>query len=402
MSEITNNTRFSDLGLAPNILERVKRLGFDTPTPIQQAAIPVALVGRDVVGIAQTGTGKTLAFGLPMISRLRSFNIGLVIAPTRELAQQIEETYHKLGTKTALLIGGAPMGPQIRQLKARPAVIVATPGRLLDHINQGTADLRVVSVVVLDEADRMLDMGFAPDIRRIFERIPTDRQTMLFSATMPQEIADMASRYLRNPTRIEVERAGKAAANVTQELIVTEQQDKADMLRTLLSEHRGSVLVFARTRHGARKLARSVRMLGHSAAEIHSDRTLPQRRAALSGFKSGEFRVLVATDIAARGIDVKDIGMVINYDVPQSAEDYVHRIGRTGRAGASGKAITFATPEQRADVLDIEKLLQAELPLSSRSPLPFTRPQPQARPAGGSRRSRGRKPSHGRGFARAR
>jgi ATP-dependent RNA helicase RhlE len=371
MPTTISQTGFDALPMPTRLRQRIEKLGFDTPTPIQVAAIPVASQGRDVVGIAQTGTGKTLAFGVPLLARLLPGEVGLVLAPTRELALQIEATLITLGARTALLIGGAPMGRQISQLRNNPQVIVATPGRLMDHMAQRTVDLRSVTVAVLDEADRMLDMGFAPAIRRILDATPGDRQTMLFSATMPKEIAELAKRYLRDPQRIEIERPGTATELVTQELVVLPKDEKGAMLYDLLEAHRGTILVFARTRHGARKIAKSVRAQGHSAAELHSDRTLAQRRAALEGFKSGQFRVLIATDIAARGIDVKEIALVINYDVPDNPEDYVHRIGRTGRAGATGKAITLATPEQRADVRDIEKLLAHSLPVSPLSKLVF-------------------------------
>ena len=255
-----------------------------------------------------------------------------------------------------------------------------------------TADLRNIQVAVLDEADRMLDMGFAPAIRRILERTPKERQTLLFSATMPKEIADLAAGYLNDPVRIEVTVQGTPNADVAQELIMLPQEQKHSMVEDLLIEHKGSVLVFTRTRHGARKLARDVRNYGHSAAEIHSDRTLAQRRQALHGFKTGEYRILVATDIAARGIDVKEIGMVLNFDVPECAEDYVHRIGRTGRAGAKGRAVTLASPNQAHEVRDIEKLLNKELPLSPLSPLPMNRPAPRAPGEGGPRRGGGRRP----------
>jgi ATP-dependent RNA helicase RhlE len=366
-------TTFLNMNLPKPLKVRLDRQGFRVPTPIQREAIPPAVEGRDVVGIAQTGTGKTLAFGIPMAVRLKPGQLGLVLAPTRELAQQIEETLHKLGLRTALLIGGAPMGRQVAQLRAKPGVVVATPGRLLDHMGQRTADLRHVAIAVLDEADRMLDMGFAPAIRQILDATPKSRQTMLFSATMPKEIEDLAKGYQRDPLRIEVARAGTAAELVDQVLFVVPHEDKVQVLKSLLEEHTGTVLVFTRTRHGARKLAKSIRNLGHTAAEIHSDRTLPQRREALAGFKSGKHRVLVATDIASRGIDVKEISVVINYDVPEHPEDYVHRIGRTGRAGATGKAVTLATPEQNRDVRDIEKLMKAEISLSPSSPLPMDR-----------------------------
>lgn len=376
----TQKQGFGALNLPPAILAKLDRAGFVTPTPIQAQAIPPALEGADLVGIAQTGTGKTLAFGLPIVSRLKPGQVALIIAPTRELADQIEEVFYLLGVSTARLIGGESMGRQVAQLRRKPSVIVATPGRLEDHMERGTVSLAGVAIVVLDEADRMLDMGFAPAIRRILAHTPKKRQTMLFSATMPREIADLAATYLVDPVRIDVAPQGTAAAGVDQELLMVAKDDKNETLREILHEHRGTVLVFARTRHGARKIARAVRGFGHSAAELHADRTLAQRRAALDGFKTGEHRVLVATDIAARGIDVKDIALVVNYDVPEKPEDYVHRIGRTGRAGAKGRAIMLATPEQHKDVRDIEKLLRTELPLSPQSRLKMERPVAQTRP----------------------
>lgn len=400
MQEPQPKKGFSALGIPPNLLQKIERFGFDTPTPIQARAIPEGLFGKDLIGIAQTGTGKTLAFGIPMIARLRHIETGLVLAPTRELALQIQETYRTLGVKTALLIGGAPMGKQISELRGRPAVIIATPGRFKDHMDRGTVMMQAITVVVLDEADRMLDMGFAPVIRQILDLTPKTRQTMLFSATMPREIEDIAQRYLRNPLRIEITRPGMTADNIEQELVVVNKEDKPELLKHVLSQHAGTVLVFTRTRHGARKLARTSRMFGHSTAELHSDRTLAQRTAALKGFKSGEFRVLIATDIAARGIDVKEIALVLNYDVPENPEDYVHRIGRTARAGASGKAITFASPDQHRDVRDIEKLMKIEMPISkdSRLALPPSRSNGTPKPSRGrtsaprSRFARGRRP----------
>lgn len=397
MSEPTPISAFSGLGLSASLLSHVGRLGFTTPTAIQNQAIPPALEGRDLVGIAQTGTGKTLAFALPVMARLRSGDIALVIAPTRELAEQIEAVFVSLKARTALLIGGAPMGGQIRSLRNRPEIVIATPGRLEDHLSQRTIMLRNVGIVVLDEADRMLDLGFAPAIRRILDQTPAKRQTMLFSATMPGPISELAQQYLNQPVRIEIERPGTAANDVEQQLAVVLKEDKSAYLGNLLREHKGTVLVFARTRHGARKLARTVRTFGHSAAELHSDRTLAQRRAALHGFKNGDYRVLVATDIAARGIDVKEIALVVNYDVPECAEDYVHRIGRTGRAGSTGKAVTLATPEQHRDVRDIEKLMKVELRLAADSPLRLEMPrtaQQQATPRVGNRR----RPSGGHRF----
>jgi len=374
---------FRALALSPSLHTLLDKLAFVKPTPIQQQAIPHALEGSDLIGIAQTGTGKTLAFGLPIVHRLRDLKgPALILVPTRELALQVEDVFHKItepfGMRTAVLIGGAPMNRQIGQLRGRPAVIIATPGRLLDHMQQRTVDLSHVSVVVLDEADRMLDMGFAPAIRRILDVTPAARQTMLFSATMPGEIADIAGRYLKRPIRIEVEKPGTSAELVTQELFVVESADKPTLLEDMLHREKGSVLVFARTRHGARKIAKSIRNMGHTAAEIHSDRTLPQRKAALAGFKTGEFRILVATDIASRGIDVKEISLVLNYDLPDNPDDYVHRIGRTGRAGSPGHAITFAAPEQSKDIRDIERSMRAQIPLSPDSPLKPSR-LPQAK-----------------------
>ncbi|MCW5936998.1 MAG: DEAD/DEAH box helicase [Fimbriimonadaceae bacterium] len=357
MPEPQNMGGFAALGLAPGLLTKLSRQGITTPTPIQAAAIPLVLEGRDVVGLAQTGTGKTFAFGLPLAMRSQKGCFALVLAPTRELAEQIEANLRKLDIRTAVLVGGASMNRQVSALRGRPEIVVATPGRLLDHVEQRTIDLRRVHAVVLDEADRMLDMGFAPTIKRILGMTPRERQTMLFSATMPRAIAELAAEFLINPARVEVAPAGTAAELVSQKLLMVLHPEKQAALGKILDDHTGTVLVFARTRHGARKLAKVVRGFGHSAAEIHSDRTPPQRRAALEGFKSGEHRILVATDIAARGIDVHEIGLVVNYDLPDNPEDYIHRIGRTGRAGATGKAITLATPEQKGGVRDIERLL---------------------------------------------
>lgn len=362
---------FVGLDLSPALCRELTRQGITEPTPIQAGAIPVALRGRDLIGIAQTGTGKTLAFVLPMVDTLPRDEVGLVLAPTRELAQQIHETYRKLDVRSTLVVGGASMNVQITHLRSRPRIIVATPGRLIDHLNQGTVKLDRVSMVVLDEADRMLDMGFTPAIRRILESVPAKRQTLMFSATMPPAIAELANQFMRNPDRVEVAPAGTAPDRIEQELIVLPYEEKGDMLNHLLNENRGTVLVFARTRHGARKLAKRIRDDGHTAAEIHADRTLAQRREAIDGFKSGRHRVLVATDIAARGIDVKEISLVINYDLPDQAEDYLHRIGRTGRAGHQGVAISLALPDQRGLVRDIERVMGRDLDVSPRSQADF-------------------------------
>ncbi len=365
---------FHQLGLAKPVLDNLDALGFTTPTPIQHGAIPIVIAGKDLIGIAQTGTGKTLAFGLPMLHRLalkKSGGRALILLPTRELALQVEEAIAKVGSafrvKTAVLIGGAPLRPQLSQLRANPDIIVATPGRLIDHLQNGAVDLRTVDIVVLDEADRMLDMGFAPQIKQILRNVPRERQTMLFSATMPDAIAQMATEFMISPERVEIEKPGTSANGVTQELFVVPQERKSELLANLLYEYTGSVLVFARTRSRARRVAREITRWDINAAEIHADRTLVQRRAALDGFKAGKFRVLVATDIAARGIDVTGIQLVVNYDLPDSADDYVHRIGRTGRAGMTGHAISFAAPDQGRDVRDIERTTGLPLPLAAKN-----------------------------------
>jgi ATP-dependent RNA helicase RhlE len=385
---------FYGLGIAPKLLEILWKLRFKTPTPIQTQAIPVAIEGKDVIGVAQTGTGKTLAFGVPMIQRLAQVKgRGLVVLPTRELALQADEVFQQIGKpiglRTAVLIGGASMKLQLDMLKRNPHVLIATPGRLNDHLEQRTLNLRDVRVLVLDEADRMLDMGFAPQIKRIMQYLPADRQTMLFSATMPAEIVRLASAYMKLPIQIEIARSGTMAENVTQELYVVNKEDKIRLLERILGQRRGSVLVFTRTKHGASKVARAVRNLGHASSEIHSNRSLSQRREALDGFKSGKYRVLVATDIAARGIDVKGIELVVNYDLPSQAEDYVHRIGRTARAGEAGHAISIATPDQREEVEAIERLTRSQLPISKLPGLSALRPlasAPSAPPAMSGRR----------------
>jgi ATP-dependent RNA helicase RhlE len=372
--KIANNASgFGALNLSPQALENLKALGIHTPTPIQEQSIPIAMDGRDLFGIAQTGTGKTLAFALPIFENLEPGKQALVMAPTRELAEQIERTFWDLGFRTALLIGGAAMDRQVGWLRKKPPIIIATPGRLLDHLERRSANLKNISIVVLDEADRMLDIGFAPAIRRIMEQCPEERQTMLFSATLSQEVEGIALRHMSNPARVEIAQQGTTAENVEQELVVCEHERKHDVLKELMYENRGSMLVFTRTRHGARKIAKFTRDLGHAAVEIHSDRTLGQRREALEGFRSGRYRIMVATDVAARGIDVKEISMVVNFDVPEHAEDYVHRIGRTGRAGASGKAVTFVIPQQWKEVRDIEKLISMQIPDSPHSMLPLKR-----------------------------
>ncbi len=365
--EELNQYDFHGLGIAPGLLKQLKELGFFHPTPIQYKAIPIATSGEDVVGIAQTGSGKTLAFIIPMLQHIAATKkIGLVLIPTRELAAQVEENFKKIGRsaglRTSLIIGGTGINPQKRQLKQKPHVIIATPGRLLDHIEHKNVSLNTVGMLILDEADRMLDMGFAPIIKKILSYVPDERQTMLFSATMPDKIATLAKQYMKKPLRIEVAKHGTTADKIDQEVFIVPRTEKLQLLGRILKEYKGSVLVFSRTKHGAKKIARAVRAMGYSADELHSNRTQSQRQAALKGFESGKSRVLVATDIAARGIDVEDIELVVNYDLPEQIEDYVHRIGRTGRAGRPGKAISFAAPEQKKDIRQIEKLINITLP----------------------------------------
>ncbi len=363
------NASFYGLGIAPNILELLERMKFKVPTPIQQKAIPIGIEGKDVIGVAQTGTGKTMAFGIPMIQRLaQASGRGLVLVPTRELALQVDEALHKIahsfGMRSAVLIGGASMYHQLKALQRHPRLIIATPGRLIDHVGQRKINLNDIRVLVLDEADRMLDMGFAPQIEKILEHVPRDRQTMLFSATIPEKIVRIAARHMKLPVSVEIAPSGTAAQNVIQELFIIKKEEKSVLLLKLLEQYRGTVLLFSRTKRGASRITKGLRRAGQNAAEIHSDRSLAQRREALEGFKSGKYRILVATDIAARGIDVKGIELVINYDLPDDTENYVHRIGRTGRMELEGRAISFATPDQRGDVRAIESLMRMALPVS--------------------------------------
>ncbi|MDP3948883.1 MAG: DEAD/DEAH box helicase [bacterium] len=371
------NSSFYGLGIAPNILTVLGKLNFKIPTPIQGKSIPPALEGKDLIGLAQTGTGKTLAFGVPMIQAALNGKQGLVVLPTRELALQVKETFQKIGTslgvRTALLIGGEPMYRQLAALRGSPAIVIGTPGRIIDHLEHKTLSLKKVGILVLDEADRMLDMGFAPQLKRILLEVPHERQTMLFSATMPQDIVRLANSYMKLPLRIEIAPSGTTVEKVTQELFFISKPDKPRLLEKLLYEYRGSVLVFSRTKFGAKRIAAGIRALGHTVTELHSNKSLNQRKEALDGFRNGKYRILVATDIAARGIDVKGIELVLNYDLPQNAEDYIHRIGRTARAGAAGHAISFATSDQRGDVRSIERLMRVTLPLKSLPELPPAR-----------------------------
>lgn len=379
---------FHALGLSEALLQDLASAGFTAPTPIQAQAIPPALAGRDVIGCAQTGTGKTAAFVIPMIERLAGLPKGqpqaLILAPTRELALQILTTIEKLGRSrrisATVVVGGADMQAQVRGLKQRPDIIVATPGRLLDHMWNGTISLQPIKILVLDEADRMLDMGFAPQINQILDALPEDRQTLLFSATLPADLTRLVQASVNNPVRVMVAPPATTADGVTQALHHTTHDGKADLLVSLLGQEQETVLVFTRTKHRADKLGRVLGREGHKVAVLHGDRSLSQRRAALEGFKRGSFRILVATDIAARGIDVANIGHVINFDLPNCPEDYVHRIGRTARMKTTGRATSFVTGEDVPQLRAIERLLGHSVPVAAGSAQPAVEPRSQ-RPA---------------------
>lgn len=360
------NSGFYSLHLNTKLLETLDGLDFTDPTPIQSKAIPRALKGRDIIGLAQTGTGKTLAFALPMIQKIKNRGgKGLVLVPTRELAMQAAEAMEPFLSATGLygvvLIGGASGSEQYKKLKENPDVIIATPGRLYEHLCQKNLVLDEAETFVLDEADRMFDMGFLPQVEKIMRFLPPVRQTLMFSATMPDEIAVLARENMVNPIRIEVSPQGTAPELVNQELYIVERGKKTELLGKLLDTYWGSVLLFVRTRYNAKKIAKLIRSFPHSVAELHSNRTMNQRKEALEGFKSGKYRILVATDIAARGIDVMGIELVINYDLPDEPENYVHRIGRTGRAGHPGHSITLAAPDQEFEIRAIEKLVRKKL-----------------------------------------
>jgi ATP-dependent RNA helicase RhlE len=361
---------FEALGLTGAVLDAVRDAGYTEPTPIQQEAIPLVLKGRDVMGLAQTGTGKTAAFTLPIIERLaggpRRSRV-LILTPTRELCAQVEASFRKYARFTTLSIasvfGGVALEPQQKDLRSGVDVVVATPGRLIDHLERRNVSFDDLEVLVLDEADRMLDMGFAPQISRIVSSLPPYRQTLLFSATMPPEVEALARKYLRKPLVVQVGRRS-AAANTVKHYVYPVPRDRKSALLADLLKRDGmeSVLVFTRTKHGADRVVRHLERESNHAAAMHADKTQPQRMRALEDFRSGRVRVLVATDIAQRGLDISGITHVINYDVPQQAEDYVHRIGRTGRAAAEGDAFTFMAPDEIAMVRTIERVIGQEIP----------------------------------------
>ena len=398
--------RFDSFGLHPDILKAVLEQGYNTPTPIQAQAIPVVLAGRDMMGAAQTGTGKTASFALPIIQRLlpqaststspaRHPVRALILTPTRELADQVADNVHNYAKHTALrsivVFGGVDMKAQAAELKRGVEILIATPGRLLDHVEQKNTSLGQVQMLVLDEADRMLDMGFLPDLQRILNLLPKERQTLLFSATFSNEIKKLSSSYLRNPVTIETSVRNSTATNVTQIVFEVPEGDKTAAVVQLIRE-RGlkQVIVFCNSKIGAGRLARQIERDGIVSSAIHGDKSQLERMQALEAFKRGELVALVATDVAARGIDISDLPAVINFDLPFNAEDYVHRIGRTGRAGASGDALSLCSPNERKQLADIESLIKRPL---ERGTLVITNPSRPAssssdRPRTGSSRSR--------------
>ena len=368
---MTATVSFDGLGLSADMLAQIRKAGYSTPTPIQALAISPALSGKDVIGCAQTGTGKTAAFAIPLIERLAGGHgtRALILVPTRELAMQVEKVVNELGRRrgvgAVLVVGGANMSQQERALRQSPDVIVGTPGRVLDHMWRGTLSLVDIKMLVLDEADRLLDMGFAPQINQILDAVPEERQTLLFSATMPDDVTALAKTQLRQPIRAQVTALGTTPSSAEQKVFHASREEKNPLLRRLVRQERGTALVFTRTKSRADRVGRMLVDEGVRAAVLHGDRTMGQRRDALEGFKRGKYRVLVATDIMARGIHVHGIAHVINYDVPNCPEDYVHRIGRTARAQAAGRASTLVTPEERQQLRAIERLLGRPVPVSA-------------------------------------
>ncbi|OCW59164.1 DEAD/DEAH box helicase [Hoeflea olei] len=417
---------FSELGLSKALVDTLDGLKLVKPTPIQAQAIPLVLEGRDVIGLAQTGTGKTAAFSLPILQRLAPGKRAapkkvraLILSPTRELSAQIAKSVKDYGRKlnmtSTVVVGGVSIRPQIKALSTGIDILIATPGRLIDLIDQRAVSLNEIEVVVLDEADQMLDIGFMPAIKRILAMTPAARQTLLFSATMPKEIRELSSRHLKDPTEVSVIPAKKTADRVDHSVMHMQSSSKMGALASLIREQQGErVIVFTRTKRGADKAAKRLDAEGIAAAAIHGNKSQGQRERALAGFRAGTVPVLIATDIAARGIDVPGVSLVINYELPNVPEVYVHRIGRTARAGASGTAVTFCAPDERSLLRDIEKLLKTPVPVVKApegtyvdaladpdgdfAPLNRTqRPRQGARPAGAKPQGRGRKPAQGQG-----
>lgn len=364
----TTDKDFESLGLSQPILRCIRLVGFEHPTPIQAAVIPAALTGRDLIGLAETGSGKTAAFTLPIAERLARDprGRGLILSPTREIALQTQAFLDAFGgdygLKSVCLIGGVKMGPQLQGLRRRPHVIVATPGRLLDHLEQGTARIDQTDVLVLDEADHMLDMGFMPQVHRILQQLPEKRQTLMFSATMLAPIERLAQQFMTDPVRIDITPEGKAAAGISHRLYLVEPENKKACLLALLNQELGSTLVFIRRKSDAEWLQGVLEREGHPVERIHSNLSQGQRVQALQGFRQGEHRILVATDIAARGLDIPRVGHIINFDMPETVEDYIHRAGRTARGNATGIVSTISSWMDKAIIREIETTLGEDLP----------------------------------------
>jgi len=370
---------FSELNLCSALRKNIDQNSFVTPTPVQAQAIPPLMEGRDVVATAQTGTGKTLAFAIPVIEALAAMPRGktirvLILTPTRELAIQIDAAFrqlaHGMHIRTAVVVGGMSESAQLRDIKAGAQVVIATPGRLCDYLDRRLIDLSGAATVVLDEADRMLDMGFLPSLRTIFDKLPAKRQTMLFSATMERSVEGLVKSYVRNPVRIAVEASAETTGQIDFFAYEVAQGSKFDLLEHLLKHQKGSFLVFVGTKEGADRLAKFLERGGHKVASIHGDRSQSQRNESLQGFKDGVYRVLVATDVAARGIHVDDIAHVVNYDLPYEPENFIHRVGRTGRAGARGASWTFVNPLERSDVRNYERALNIQVQFRELPSLP--------------------------------
>jgi ATP-dependent RNA helicase RhlE len=402
---------FDMMGLPAKLVARLYEMGLKDPTPIQKQAIPHALNGRDVMGLAQTGTGKTAAFGVPLIAQMLADQKrpspksvrALILAPTRELAQQIMQNLkaYAEGTpiKAQMVVGGQSINPQINRLDKGVDILVATPGRLLDLMDRRAVRLNETTFLVLDEADQMLDMGFIHDLRKISSVMPKERQTMLFSATMPKLMNEIASTYLRNPIRIEVSPPGKAADKVTQEVHFIAKAEKTSLLQELLAKHKGErALVFGRTKHGSEKLMKTLVKAGFDAASIHGNKSQGQRDRAIAGFKSGQVTVLVATDVAARGLDIPDVKHVYNYELPNVPDNYVHRIGRTARAGKDGAAIAFCAPDEMGELIAIQKVMKIRIPVASGRP--WEGAEIEEKPKQTRGRGRGGRPGGGGGGGR--
>lgn len=400
---------FDELGLPKVLVTRLEKMGLKQPTPIQDRAIPHALNGKDVMGLAQTGTGKTLAFGLPLVARLQSYGTkpaprsvrALILAPTRELANQIaaalKELTEGMPFKVGLVVGGVAINPQITRISRGTDVVVATPGRLIDLIERNAIDFEETDFLVLDEADQMLDLGFIHALRRISDVLPEDRQTMLFSATMPKQMSEIANSYLKNPIRIQVSPPGKAADKIKQSIHFIAKAEKTSLLTELLAVHRDEAsIVFVRTKHGAERLMKTLDKAGFAACSVHGNKSQGQRERAIKSFKNGETKVLVATDVAARGLDIPIVRHVYNYDLPNVPDNYVHRIGRTARAGMDGAAIAFCAPDECDELKAIQKVMKMDIPVASGTPwMDLDEPGKKSK---GPRRGGGRPGGGGRRF----